>query len=256
MTDQYRVNKPVAKRISDDSSSEQISARHVYSPYISNTPIDSTVPPDPIANTVLLMPNCAALTSTSNGYNNIHSSESDDEPVFKEMVDSKSINPINTYIVVPPNLTLVITPPKVLNKQRKIRGRKRITTINQAKYDKTASDRFLSTALHSVSQSITHANSHRIAIYNNKETACCGDSGASEDMFPYYYTFKTYHRLSNCYATLCDTTRLPIEEICTTVYTLNGHTILTRNALHIPALRGPLYSLCKHCKRPGCGVYS
>ena len=74
-------------------------------------------------------------------------------------------------------------------------------------------------------------------------------------MFPDYSTFKTYHRLSHCYAALGDTTRLPIEVICTAVYKLNGRIILTCNALHIPDLRGPLYSLCKHRQRPGCGVY-
>ena len=107
-----------------------------------------------------------------------------------------------------------------------------------------------------MSQAITYANSHRIAIYNNKDTACYTDSGASEDMFPYYSTFKTYHRLSNRYVTLGDTTSLPIEGICTAVYTLNGRNILTHNALHIPALRGPVYSLRRHLQRPGCGVYS
>ena len=65
-----------------------------------------------------------------------------------------------------------------------------------------------------------------------------------------------YHRLSNYYAILGDTTRLPIEGTCTAVYTLNGRTILTCNALHNPALQGTIYSLCKHRQRPGCGVYS
>ena len=74
-------------------------------------------------------------------------------------------------------------------------------------------------------------------------------------MLPDYCTFKTYHRLTNPYAPLGDTANLPIERIGTTVYTLNGRTILTCNALHIPALRGPLYSLRKHCKRPGCSYY-
>ena len=77
-------------------------------------------------------------------------------------------------------------------------------------------------------------------MYINKDTACCSDLGASEDMFTDYSTFKKYHRLSNRYATLGDTTRLPIEGICTAVYTLNARTILTHNALHIPALRGPI----------------
>ena len=75
-------------------------------------------------------------------------------------------------------------------------------------------------------------------------------------MFPDYSTFKTYYRLTNRYATLRDTTKPPIEGIGTAVYTPNGRTILTRNALHIPALRGTLYSIRKHCQQPGCGVYS
>ena len=75
-------------------------------------------------------------------------------------------------------------------------------------------------------------------------------------MFPDYSTFKKYHRLTNRYANLGDTTKPPIEGIGTGVYILTGRTILTRNALHIPALWGPLYSLRKHHQRPGCGVYS
>ena len=78
----------------------------------------------------------------------------------------------------------------------------------------------------------------------------------SEDILPGYSTFKTYHRLSNRYATIGDTNKLPIECIGTTVFTLNVWTILTCNALHIPALHGPLYSLQKHRQIPGYGVYS
>ena len=130
------------------------------------------------------------------------------------MVDSNYIiKPINTYTVVPPNLTLDSTPPKVLKKQRKIRGRIRLATIKRAQSDKTASSRFLSTALYSVSQAITCANIHRISMYNKKYTACCADSGASEYMFPDYSIFKTYHRLSNLCATLGNTKRLLIEVI-------------------------------------------
>ena len=124
------------------------------------------------------------------------------------MLDSNPIiKTINTYIVVPPKLTLVSPPPKVLKKQSKIRGRTRLATIQRAQSDSTASARFLSTELHSVSQAITRENSHRIAMYNKKDTDCCADSGASEDMFPDYSTFNTYHRLTNLYATLGDTTK-------------------------------------------------
>ena len=132
----------------------------------------------------------------------------------------------------------------------------RLVTINQAQPDTTSSTSFLSTAFYLVSGAITRANTNKIEIYNNKDTACCADSRASENMFLDYHTFKRYHRLYNRYATLGDTTRMPIEVIGTAVYALNGCTILTRNFLHIPALRGPLYSLWKQHQRLGWGFYS
>ena len=176
--------------------------------------------------------------------------------MLQEKVNIKTINPINTYIVVTTPLTLASAPTKVLKKKHTIRGRTRLAIIKQAQSDKTASAWFLSTALHSVSQAITCANTNKIAIYNNKDTAFCTESGAPEDMFPYYSTSRTYHRLSNLYATLVDTTRLHIEVIGTVVYIINGHTIINHKTLHIPTIQGPLYSPCKHRKRPGCGVYS
>ena len=36
---------------------------------------------------------------------------------------------------------------------------------------------------------------------------------------------------------------------------VHGRVILIRNALHVPVLQAPLYSLRKHCKQPGCGIY-
>ena len=101
MTHQDQTNKPVSKRVSNDSSSDKVSDRQFHYPSISNSILDSTVPPAPIANTVILIPNCGAPIPTSNGYNNIYSLDSDDNPVFEEMVDSKTLNPIHTYIVVP-----------------------------------------------------------------------------------------------------------------------------------------------------------
>ena len=157
------------------------------------------------------------------------------------MVSSdKTVKSINTYSVVPLNLTLVSTPTKVLNNQRKTRRRKQLATIKISQLYTTASARFLSTDLHSVSQFIIRAHTDKIALYNNFDTLCCADSGASKAIFPDYSTFKTYHCLSNRNATLGNTTKFPIEGIGTTVYTLNGRTILTRNALHMTALRGPL----------------
>ena len=129
-TDPDKVIKPTAKRVSDESSSDQILARYVHSTSISNTMIDSTITPSSINNSVLLMPNCAAPPPTSNGYNDLYSSDSEDEPVLEKMVDSNPIiKTINKYIVVPPKLTIVSPPLKVLKKQKNIRVMTRLETI-------------------------------------------------------------------------------------------------------------------------------
>ena len=206
---------------------------------------------------LLLLPNQVAPGPLSNRYLYLYLSDSDNPPVFNEMVSSNNnLNPINTYSVVPPSVTLVSTPTKVLNNHCNTRHSKKLGTIRWAQSDNTASTRFLSTALHSVSQSIIHDHTYKIALYNKYYTYWCLDSGSSKDIFPDYSTFKTYLHISNQCATLGNTTNITIEGIGTAVYKLNGQTILTRNALCIPELRGPLYSLRKHHQRPGCWVYS
>ena len=107
-----------------------------------------------------------------------------------------------------------------------------------------------------MSQAIIRAHNDKIALYNKSDIDCCADSGVSEDMLPDCFTFKTYCLPLNSYATLGDTTKIIIEVIGTTIYTLNGKTIITRNAIHVPALCSPLYSLRKYCQIPGWGVYS
>ena len=102
MTYQAQTSKPLAKQASNDSSSDQVSARQVHSPSISNSTLESTVPPAPIAKYVLLMPNRVAPIPTSNGYNNLYYLESNNNPVFEEMVSNlKTVKSINTYSVVP-----------------------------------------------------------------------------------------------------------------------------------------------------------
>ena len=164
----------------------------MHFPSISNTTIESTIPPTLRNHLVLLISNCPAPPLTSNGYNDLYSSYSEEDPVFEEMVNSNPmVNTVITYIFEPHKLTLVSPPTKVLKKQRKIRGRTRLETIQRAQSDTTASARFLSTAIYSVSKAITRTNSHRIAMYKKKDTDFFADSGASEDIFPDYSTFKT-----------------------------------------------------------------
>ena len=109
------------------------------------------------------MTNQVAPITTSSGYTYPYSSDSEDDPVFKEMVSTyKTVNSINTYSVVTQHIPLAITPTKVLKKQRKTRVRTQIATIKQAKSDTTASARFLLTAINSVSQDITRSHTDKI----------------------------------------------------------------------------------------------
>ena len=45
-----------------------------------------------------------------------YSSDSDNDPVFEEIVDIKTLKPINSYIVAPQPLPLASTTTKVLKK--------------------------------------------------------------------------------------------------------------------------------------------
>ena len=81
-----------------------VSARRVHSPLIFNPPLDSIMPLSTIENNLLLLTNQAVPMPISNGYANIYSSDSEDDPVFNEMVSNdKTVNSINIYYVVPLN---------------------------------------------------------------------------------------------------------------------------------------------------------
>ena len=85
----------------------------------------------------------------------------------------------------------------------------------------------------------------------------CADSGATDYMFPDKEAFLSYHPCPpGRYCDLAGDQSVPILGVGTAVVRLNGKVILVRNALHIPALRNPLYSLRRHRQMPGCGVFS
>ena len=152
---------------------------------------------------------------------------------------------ISSYIRFPLVVSLERLPPKVVKKRCKTLHQRQLSSIRRIQYGTVTLDWLTPTSPHSVSQAIISACTDTIDIYNITEEACFTDSGASEYMFPDYSTFCTYHLLHNSYATLGDTTNLPIEDIRTTLNTPNGKTILTCNTIHTPALWGPLYSLRK-----------
>eukprot|EP00804_Cyclotella_cryptica_P016077 CCRYP_004202-RA/>CCRYP_004202-RA protein AED:0.18 eAED:-0.12 QI:0/0/0/1/0.5/0.33/3/0/1917 len=115
---------------------------------------------------------------------------------------------------------------------------------------------FVSSALNSSAN--THLSSHASTIAHpvSTSTQAIADSGATDNMFPDYSAFLSYHRQSNRFVTLGDNTKLPILGIGSAKVKLNGKVILLRNCLHVPHLRNPLYSLRQHRRMPGCGTYS
>ena len=78
------------------------------------------------------------------------------------------------------------------------------------------------------------------------------DTGATHHMIPDRAAFVSYHR-SDRRVRMASNTYAPVLGEGTAVISLNGHNVLIRNALHVPALRKPLYSLRAHVKQKGCG---
>jgi hypothetical protein len=48
---------------------------------------------------------------------------------------------------------------------------------------------------------------------------------------------------------------VPVLGCGTDVFSLNGKCLLVRNALHVPGLAVPLYSLHAHLQQCGCGFF-
>jgi hypothetical protein len=96
----------------------------------------------------------------------------------------------------------------------------------------------------------------KISTIQHGHSECCADSGATEHMLPDYSAFVSYKKCHNESVTLGDETQLPIMGRGKAVFMINGKTIQVRDALHVPGLRAPLYSLRKHRHMDGCGYYS
>ena len=92
--------------------------------------------------------------------------------------------------------------------------------------------------------SIAPASSGRLAV---------ADSGATDHMFPDKSAFISYKSTSNLRVRMGNSTYLPVLARGSAIVSLNGQRVLVRNALHVPGLAVPLYSLRAHFKQRGCG---
>jgi hypothetical protein len=79
------------------------------------------------------------------------------------------------------------------------------------------------------------------------------DSGTTDHMFPDKSAFISYKLVANLQVQIGNNSLLPVLGCGLAIILLNGQRVLVRNALHVPGLVVPLYSLCAHCMQPGCG---
>ncbi len=79
------------------------------------------------------------------------------------------------------------------------------------------------------------------------------DSGATDHMFPDKSAFISYKTTSNLKVCTGNNTYLPVLAQGSAIISLNGQRVLVWNALHVPGLAVPLYSLRAHFKQCGCG---
>ena len=127
---------------------------------------------------------------------------------------------------------------------------------NNASSANYTSNTNISAAVSLCSPSARHVSSHMAetarAILSSPQAVisrvreilnCCVDSGATHHMLNDYACFTSYTRCHNEYVTLGDETRVKIYGRGTARFSLNGQIVEVRDALHVPQLRHPLYSL-------------
>jgi hypothetical protein len=72
------------------------------------------------------------------------------------------------------------------------------------------------------------------------------DSGATDHMFPNKFAFISCKTTSNLKVRMGNNTYLPVLAQGSAIISLNGQRVLIWNALHVPGLAVPLYSLRAH----------
>jgi hypothetical protein len=80
------------------------------------------------------------------------------------------------------------------------------------------------------------------------------DTGVTDHMFPNKLAFISYKSIPNLQVWMGNNSFLPVLGRSTAIISLNGQRVLISNALHVPGLAIPLYSLHAHLKQHGCGV--
>jgi hypothetical protein len=129
-------------------------------------------------------------------------------------------------------------------------------TYQSAATQLQASARHVSVSLAREATNALQSKSACVSFVQDDHEEFCADSGATMHMLPDYACFVSYKSCKSEFVTLGDHTQLPIMGRGTARFYLNGKVIQVRDALHVPGLRAPLYSLRRHRHMQGCGYYS
>jgi hypothetical protein len=81
------------------------------------------------------------------------------------------------------------------------------------------------------------------------------DTGATDHMLPKKAAFISYKLVANLQVPMGNNSFLPVLGCGTTVISLNSQHVLIWNALHVPGLMMPLYSLQARLTQRGCAFY-
>jgi hypothetical protein len=79
------------------------------------------------------------------------------------------------------------------------------------------------------------------------------DTGAKDHMVPDRSAFISYKAVHHLCIWMGNNSYAPVLGWGTAIISLNGQRLLIRNALYVPTLRVPLYSLRAHLRQCGCG---
>ena len=100
---------------------------------------------------------------------------------------------------------------------------------------------------------LSQSPDHAIPTESNPNHLVVADTGATDHMIPDRSAFVSYHRVSNLRVRMADKGYAGVLGRGTAIISLNGKRVLIRDALHVPSLRTPLYSLRAHHRQKGCG---
>ncbi len=81
------------------------------------------------------------------------------------------------------------------------------------------------------------------------------DTGATDHMLPDKSAFISYKQVVGLSVRMGNNSFVPVLGRGTAIFSLNGKRLLIQNALHVPGLAVPLYSLRAHLQKCGCGFF-